>query len=191
MVVVEAVAAMVVAERDRHREHVLGAGQRHVHQPALLLEAAGLGERHVGRHVAVGGVDQVDGPPLAPFGGVDRAEDQVVVVQMRGIGEVAGAVGRVEGQLGEEAAPPAVLGGEVAQPIQVAEPRVGGVVVALEGDRAEPAQALDLGGGGWLGGNLGVGGARGQDRRRAATVRRRSRSATTSSAATGARRSRP
>ena len=60
--------------------------------------------RHVRRDHAVGGVDDVHDVPLAAFGGVDRAQDQVVLVQQRRAGQVAGGRRRIERQLAQEAA---------------------------------------------------------------------------------------
>src|SRR5262245_62172309 len=40
--------------------------------------------------------------PLTAFGGVDSAQDQIVLVQQRRTGQIAGRGGRVECQLGEE-----------------------------------------------------------------------------------------
>src|SRR4029453_15405917 len=71
-------------------------------QPPLLVEARAVGEGHVGGEVAVGGVDQVNDVPLESLRGVDRAQDEVVVVQLRWAGEVGARLGRVEGELGGE-----------------------------------------------------------------------------------------
>ena len=79
-----------------------GPGERDVEQSSLLLESVAAGERHVGGEVAVGGVDQVDGVPFETFGGVDGAEDEVVVVELGRAGEVGARLRRVERELGRE-----------------------------------------------------------------------------------------
>jgi hypothetical protein len=72
-----------VADRDVDAESAARPGQRDVEQPPFFLESVAAGERHVGGEVAVGGVDQVDGLPLEALGGVDGAEDEVVLVELR------------------------------------------------------------------------------------------------------------
>ena len=82
-------APVVEALREADVEVILGPGERHVEQPPLLVDAAGLAERHVGGDVAVGGVDDEHRAPLATLGRVDGGQDQVVVVEVRRAGQVA------------------------------------------------------------------------------------------------------
>jgi hypothetical protein len=91
-----------VAGGDVDVQGASGSGQRDVEQPPLLLEPVLAGEGHVGGEVAVRGVDQVDGLPLEAFGGVDGAEDEVVLVELRLAGEVGARLWRVERELGGE-----------------------------------------------------------------------------------------
>ena len=44
-----------------------GPGEGHVKEAALLLHTFGISGRHVGWEHAVGGVDQMHDPPLAPL----------------------------------------------------------------------------------------------------------------------------
>ena len=80
MGVVVAVGLVVVAERDVNGECVAGAGEGDVEEAASFLEPFGAGAGRVGGEVAVAGADHVHGVPFESFGGVDGAEDQVVVV---------------------------------------------------------------------------------------------------------------
>ena len=79
------------------------ARHRHVEQAPLLLDLGGAAGRHVGRDAAVDHVEHVHRAPLLALGRVDRRQDQVVLVALRRAGLVAGGLGRVERQLGQEA----------------------------------------------------------------------------------------
>ena len=76
--------------------------ERDVEEPPLLLDLVVVARRHVGRDHAVGRVDHVDDVPLEPLRGVDRRQDQVVLVEVRWSGEIAGGRRRVEREVREE-----------------------------------------------------------------------------------------
>ena len=84
---------------------VLGPRQGDVEQPQLFFDFLVAARGHVGRDVAVGRVDHEHHVPFQPLGRMDRAEDQVVVVQQRRAGEILGAFRRVEGQFGQQRLP--------------------------------------------------------------------------------------
>jgi hypothetical protein len=92
-------------EALRHDEvQVLpGAGHGHVEQAPLLLDFGRRAGGHVGRDAAIDGVENADRGPFLPLGRVDRRQDQVVLVEQRRAGLVAGGVRRVERQFGEKA----------------------------------------------------------------------------------------
>src|SRR5215216_977630 len=103
-----AVALRVLAvdeEALRHdqMEAVLCARHRDVEQPAFLLDFGRGAGTEVGRHAAVDDVEQIDRLPLLAFGGVDRRQDQIVLVEQRHAGLVAGRVGWIQRELGQEA----------------------------------------------------------------------------------------
>src|SRR5258707_5242280 len=81
---------------------VLCPGLRNIEGTALLFDLSGGPGAEVRRHAAVDHVEHKDGFPFLSFGGMDRREDQVVLVRERYAGLVAGRVGRIERQLGEE-----------------------------------------------------------------------------------------
>lgn len=54
---------------------------RHVKQPALLVDLLGFACGHVRRDAAVHEIENIDGLPFLPFGGVDRRQDQIVFVE--------------------------------------------------------------------------------------------------------------
>src|SRR4029453_17671109 len=72
-------------------------------QSSLFLETLFRRECHVGGDVAVACVDDVDVLPLEAFRGVDRREDEVVVVEAWWAAVVRTRERRVEDELGDEA----------------------------------------------------------------------------------------
>src|SRR2546421_882442 len=75
--------AVVVAHGHVDLQPAAGARQRDVEQAALLGDALLACGVHVGGDVFVVGSDQGGCLPLKALGGVDRAEDQVVLVEAR------------------------------------------------------------------------------------------------------------
>ena len=87
----------------------------------------------------------IDRLPLLPLGRVDGGEDQVVLVEERRAGLVAGRVGRVEGELGEEALARGIAGGDLLELEEVVPADDGVVVDALEVRLVPEAHALQVG----------------------------------------------
>ena len=56
---------------------------RNVEKPALLVDLLWFASGHVRRDAAVHKVENEDGVPFLPFGGVDRRQDQIVFVDWR------------------------------------------------------------------------------------------------------------
>ena len=89
------IAALLVDEealRHDHMEIFLGARHRDIEQAALLLDFRRAAAAEVGRDAAVDAVEHEDRFPLLPLGGMDGREDQVVLVEQRRAGFVAGGV---------------------------------------------------------------------------------------------------
>src|SRR5919106_4042574 len=87
---------VVVAQRKIDAEVVLGSGECDVEEPPLLLEGLLVTGRHVARHHPVRRVDDVDDLPLTTLGRVDGRENQVILVEERGPGEIPGRARRVQ-----------------------------------------------------------------------------------------------
>ena len=130
---------VVVALRVADVQVVLGPRQSDVEQPQLFLDLLVAARGHVGRDVAVGGVDHEHHVPLQPLGGMDGAEDQVVLVQQRRAGEILGAFRRVQGQLGQQRLAVGEPRGQLLDLLQVAFPRRGVVVLVLQDRFVEAA----------------------------------------------------
>src|SRR5665811_1908040 len=105
-------ALVVEPLRNRDMEMILRPGERNVEKAPFLFEASWIGERHVRRDVPVRSVNHEHGPPLPALRRVDRGENEVVVVEMRRYGQVAGAGRWVERDLGEKATPRSIFGCE-------------------------------------------------------------------------------
>src|SRR6185436_3188851 len=85
------------------------------------------------------------------LGGVDGAEDQVVLVEGGRPGEVLRGARRLEGELAEEGAPVGEAGGQLLQLLEVPQPGRDVVVPLLAERTVEAADPMQLGGqGGWL-----------------------------------------
>src|SRR6266511_863073 len=142
--VVEPPRTPVVAEREVDVQGVAGPGQRDVEQASLLLDVVGVPGGHVRGDHAVGCVDEVDGVPLAALGRMDRRQDQVVLVEQRRTGQVAGGGGGIEGQLGQQPRAARESPGQALELLEIAEPGVRALVPPGEHGLQEPPEAFDL-----------------------------------------------
>ena len=145
-----AVALRILAvgeEALRHHEMqiVLGARHRDVEQAALLLDLGGRAGAEVGRNAAVDDVEHEDRLPFLALGGMDGREDQIVLVEQRHAGLVAGRVRRIERQFGEEALARRIAAGDLLELDQVGAARLGVLVDALEMRLVPQPRALELG----------------------------------------------
>ena len=119
------------------------ARHRDVEQAPLLLDLGGVAGRHVRRNAAVDDAQHRDRAPLLALGGMDRRQDQVVLVVAAGAPDSSlVAAGGSSGELGQEALARRVAAGEPDQVGDVGGARRGVVVQALE---QRPVPALDRG----------------------------------------------
>src|SRR5579859_4712622 len=96
------VGPVVVAQWDVDGEQAAGAGESDVEESSFLFQALGRAEGQVGGEVAVARSDDVDYIPLESLRGVDRAEDEKVVVELGCARVVGGRGGWVERDVREE-----------------------------------------------------------------------------------------
>ena len=113
-----AIALRVLAVDEEPLRHdqmkvILRAGHGNVEQATLLLDLGRGAGTEIGRHAAIDGVEQIDRLPLLALRGVDRGQDQVVFVEQRYAGLVAGGVGRIQREFGEEAFARRISGGDL------------------------------------------------------------------------------
>ena len=118
------VALRVLAMREealRHDEMQIVLGARHgdIEQPPLLLDLGRRAGAEVGGNAAVDDVEHEDRFPFLPLGGMDRREDQIVLVEQRHARLIAGGIRRVERQLGQEALARRIAGGDLLELQQV------------------------------------------------------------------------
>ena len=147
-VAVAAAALLVHVEAlgDEDRELVAGAGHGDVEETALLLDLVAGAGRHVARDAAVDAVEDEHRVPLLALGRVDGGEDQVVLVEVRRAGLVAGRVRRVEGEVGEEALAGGIGLGDALELDEVGGAHRGIVMEPFEVRLVPEADTLDLGG---------------------------------------------
>ena len=103
-----AIALRILAVRkETLRYHqmqiVLCPGHRDIEEASFFFDLGGGPGAKIRRHAAIDHVEHKDGFPFLSFSRMDRREDQVVLVEQRDSRLVAGRIGRIERQLGEEA----------------------------------------------------------------------------------------
>src|SRR5438876_12412817 len=84
-----------------------------VEQAALLLDLLWCPGRHVRRYAAVNHVEHIHHVPFLALSGMDRREDEIVVVEVRMGGFIPHSVGWVKRQLAQEPLARGVARGEL------------------------------------------------------------------------------
>src|SRR4051812_12608674 len=78
----------VIAQREYDFEEILRARERDIEQPTLFVDLLSVAGGHVGWNVPVGGVDHVHDIPLATLRGMNRREDEIILLAQREPGQV-------------------------------------------------------------------------------------------------------
>ena len=146
-VAVTARALLMREEALRHDQVqvIAGARHRHVEETALLLDLGRAAGREIGRDAAVDRVQNEHRLPFLALGRMDGGEDEVVLVEQRHAGLGAGGVGRIEGELGEEALAARIGGRDLGELRQIGLAHGGIVVDALEMRGVPAADEVELG----------------------------------------------
>src|SRR3984893_17292936 len=84
---------------------VLGTRHRNIEQTPLLLDLGGRPRAEVGGNAAIDDVEHEDRLPFLALGGMDRRENQIVLVEQRHACLVARRVRRIERKFGQETFP--------------------------------------------------------------------------------------
>ena len=84
---------MEIVFRPRHRD---------VEEAAFFLQFGTGAGAEVGRHATIDDVQHEDRLPFLTFRRMDGRQDEVVLVEKRDAGLVAGGVGRIERELGKK-----------------------------------------------------------------------------------------
>jgi hypothetical protein len=88
--------------RDHNVKVVLRPRHRDVKEAAFFLQFRTGAGAEIGRHATIDDVQHEDRLPLLTFRRMDGRQDEVVLVEKRDAGLVAGDVGRIKRELGEE-----------------------------------------------------------------------------------------
>src|SRR5258708_31382914 len=83
-------------------EVVLGARHRNIEQAAFFLDFGRRAGAEIRWHAAVDDIEHIHRFPFLALGGMDRGQDQIVLVEQGNAGLVAGGVGWIEREFGEE-----------------------------------------------------------------------------------------
>ena len=133
------------ALRHDQMQVVLGARHGDIEQPALLLDLGRRAGAEIGRHAAVDDVEHEDRLPFLALGGMDGRQDQIVLVEQRHAGLVAGRVRRIERQFGQEALARRIAAGDLLELDQVGAAGLGILVDALEMRLVPQPRAFEIG----------------------------------------------
>ena len=121
----------VEALRHYQVERILRTRHGDVQQPSLFLDLVALADRQVARNAAVDDVEHEHLRPFLSLGRMDGGEDEIVLIQVRRPGQVAGGVRRIKRQLGEELLPRGVAGRDLFQLKEVGATNLGVFVESL------------------------------------------------------------
>ena len=91
------------ALRHDQVQMILGARHRDIKQPPLLLDLGLRSGGKVRRNAAVDHIENEDRLPFLALGRMDGREDQIILVEQRRAGAVAGGVRRIEREFGQKA----------------------------------------------------------------------------------------
>src|SRR4029453_18054818 len=84
---------------------ILGAGHGDVKQPTFFFDLGRCPDAEVRGHTAIDHIEHKDRLPLLAFCGMDRRQDQIVLVKQGNAGLITSSVRRIESEFGEETFP--------------------------------------------------------------------------------------
>jgi hypothetical protein len=134
------------ALRDDEMQTVFRPRHGDIEQSPLLFDFGCRACAEVRGDAAVDGVEDEDRFPFLPLGGMDRGQDQIILVAKRHARLIARGVRGVEGQFGEEALPRRVARRDLFELKQVGQARRRIFVNALEMRLIPVARPFDFGG---------------------------------------------
>src|SRR5579863_1411842 len=145
---VAVIALTVNEEALRHDDIEMVARPRHgdVKEPPFLFDLRARSGRQIGWHAAVDGIQDMDRLPLLPFRRMDGGEDEIILIEQWRPGAVAGRLGRIERELGEEALPARIGCGDLHELMQIRLPQAGVLVDAIEMRLIPAAREIEFGG---------------------------------------------
>src|SRR5262249_28050039 len=93
------------ALRDHQMEIVLGARHRDIEEAPLLLDLFRSASAEVRRNASINNIEHEDRLPFLALGRMNSREDQIILVEQRQAGLIAGRVWRIERQFCQETLP--------------------------------------------------------------------------------------
>ena len=138
-------AVRIEALRHDEVQRVPGPRHRDVEQPPLLVDLVLRAGAEIGRNAAVDDVEHEHVLPFLALGRMDGGEDQVVLVEMRRAGAVAGRVRRIEREIGQEALARGIAGGDLLELHEVGAAHGGVLVDALQMRLVPEADIFEIG----------------------------------------------
>src|SRR3954471_12224934 len=120
------------ALRDHQMEIVLCPRHRDIEQTTLLLEFGGSAGSQVRWHAAVDHIQHVYRFPFLALGRMDGRQDEVVLVQQRHAGLIAGRIWWIKGEFGEKAFTRWISAGDLLELNEIGTANLGVFVDALK-----------------------------------------------------------
>ena len=134
------------ALRDHQMKIVFGARHRDVEEAPLLLDLFRSAGAEVRRNASIDDIQHEDRLPFLALGGMDGRKDQIILIEQRQAGLIAGRVRRIERQFCQETLPRGIPARNLFKLDQVGAPRHGVLMQPFEmrfvhdgRDRVQPA----------------------------------------------------
>src|SRR6266480_5156459 len=132
------------ALRDDQVEIVLGARHCDIEEAPLLLDLFRSAGAKVRRNASIDDIQHEDRLPFLALGGMDGRKDQIILVEQRHAGLVAGRVRRIERQFYQETLPRGIPTRNLFKLDQVGAPRHNVLMQSFEMRFVPPTGALEF-----------------------------------------------
>src|SRR5580704_14216320 len=145
MVVALSVLAMgEEALRDHQMEIVLGARHCDIEEPPLLLNLFRSAGAEVRWNTSIDDIQHEDRLPFLALGGMDGRKDQIILIEQRQAGLIAGRIRRIERQFCQETLPRRIPARDLFKLDQVGAPRHGVLMQPFELRFVPPTGAFEF-----------------------------------------------
>ena len=131
--------------REDKVQAISGACHRNVQQPALFLDFHARAGTEIGGNAPIHRIEDEDRFPFLTLRGMDRRQDQVILIEQRYTGLIAGCIRRVEGQFCQKPLARRIAGRDLFELKQVGFPNLGILMNAVEMRFVPESDQFDFG----------------------------------------------
>src|SRR5215831_2328259 len=132
------------ALRDHQMETVLGTRHCDIEEAPLLLDLFRSASAEVRRNASINDIEHEDRLPFLALGGMNSREDQIILVEQRQAGLIAGRVRRIERQFCQETLPRRIPARNLFKLDQVGAPHQSVLMQPFEMRFVPPMGALEF-----------------------------------------------